>query len=143
MSDQEHRFLGSGVDAPDSFQALSRQGSGGYRGLEVFDNPGCSFVAYTSDEVVAQCPVTGQPDYYECKISLHEPEKLIESKSLKLFFNNIHENAFVNHTGIFCEALAIYIRDQIMAVIEEDNPEKVQVILIQKPRGGISIKAVA
>lgn len=139
----EHRFLGSGVEAPQQFAALSSQGSGAYVGLETFDNPGCAFVQYTSDEVVAKCPVTGQPDYYVCVITLKEATKLIESKSLKIWFNNIHEATFRGEMkGIFCEALAVYVRDQV-AEITETDPEHVQVRLTQKSRGGISIEAVA
>ena len=138
---QEHRFLGSEVEAP-LFEALSSQGSGRYVGLETFDNPGCVLVSYTSDEVVAKCPVTGQPDYYMCEITLQEPEKLIESKSLKIWFNHIHESTFTRDFGIFCEALAVYIREQIAEVTGTDE-SRVRVTLTQKSRGGISIKAVA
>jgi len=138
----EHRFLGSGIEAPE-FAALSSQGSGAYVGLETFDNPGCAFVKYTSDEVVAKCPVTGQPDYYVCEITLREATKLIESKSLKIWFNNIHENTFKDQMpGIFCEGLAVYVRDQV-AEITGTEVEHVQVRLTQKSRGGISIEAVA
>ena len=141
MSDQEHRFLGSGVEAPP-FGALSRQGSGAYKGLETFNNPGCVGVTYTSDEVMAKCPVTGQPDWYVCEIILVGTEKLIESKSLKLFFNNIIEATFTQDFGIFCESLAVHIRDQICEVTGAET-EDVRVTLTQKSRGGISIKAVA
>lgn len=140
--EQTDRFLGSLEEAsPNSFAALSSQGSGTYVGLETFDNPGCGLVAYTSDEVVAKCPVTGQPDYYECEIALRNSPKLIESKSLKLFFNNIHESTFTRDFGIFCEALAVYIRDQIVEATGAET-EDVHVSLVQKSRGGISIRAM-
>jgi NADPH-dependent 7-cyano-7-deazaguanine reductase QueF len=135
-----HRFLGSGVEAP--FEALSRQGSGAYQGLETFPNPGCELVTYTSDEVVAKCPVTGQPDYYTCEITLKNAERLIESKSLKLYFNNIHEATFTKDFGIFCEALAVYLRGEIAEAVGSDEDD-VRVVLAQKSRGGISIKAMA
>jgi 7-cyano-7-deazaguanine reductase len=140
--DQAHRFLGSGVDAPSGFSALSSSGSGAYKGLETFKNPGCLLVTYVSDEVVAKCPITGQPDYYACEITLKEPEMLIESKSLKIWFNNIHETSFTRDIGMFCEALAVYIRQQIADVTGSDE-EDVRVTLTQKSRGGISIKAIA
>lgn len=137
-----HRFLGSGAERPQ-FEALSRQGSGGYVGLETFDNPGCPAVEYFSDEVTSKCPVTGQPDYYDCRIILQGTERLIESKSLKLFFNNLHENSMRGGgTGIFCEALALHIKEQVAEALECVD-EAVTVILVQKPRGGISIKAQA
>jgi NADPH-dependent 7-cyano-7-deazaguanine reductase QueF len=141
--EQEHRFLGSGVEAPPTFAALSSQGSGAYTGLETFDNPGCTLVHYTSDEVVAKCPVTGQPDYYTCKITLKDSPKLIESKSLKIWFNNLHENTMSgNAPGLFCETLAVFIRDQVIEVTGSEE-ENTRVVLTQKSRGGISIEAVA
>ena len=110
--------------------------------METFDNPGCAFVKYTSDEVVAKCPVTSQPDYYVCEIILREATKLIESKSMKIWFNNIHEATFTRDFGIFCEGLAVHIRDEVAQVTETD-PSHVQVKLTQKSRGGISIEALA
>lgn len=99
-------------------------------------------VRYHSDEVVAKCPVTGQPDYYGCEITLRGTEKLIESKSLKLWFNNIHETSFTQDIGMFCEALAVYIREQIADALGTDE-DNVGVSLSQKSRGGISILAIA
>jgi len=140
---QEHRFLGSGMEAPnDPFSALSSQGSGKFVGLETFDNPGCAFVSYTSDEVVAKCPITGQPDYYVCEIALVDSPKLIESKSMKLWFNQMHELAFTDNVGLFCENLAVYIKTIVHNKTDADE-ENIRVTLTQKARGGISIKAVA
>lgn len=140
----EGRFLNSDVPLPDkpNFQALGRQGSSLYVGLETFPNPGCFIVKYASDEVVAKCPVTGQPDYYTCEISLRDAENLIESKSLKLFFKNIHEQAMKGDFGLFCENLAVYIHDEV-AEATGSEAENVQVVLTQKSRGGISIVAFA
>lgn len=139
---QEHRFLGSGVDAPH-FEALSHQGSGSFKGLEVFDNPGCVGVIYTSDEVVLKCPVTSQPDYYTCEIALQNPPKLIESKSLKLYFNMLHEMAFAGEgVGMFCEKFAVFLRG-VVSEVTECEEQSVRITLTQKSRGGISIKAIA
>lgn len=140
----EERFLNSDVPLPDKapFEALSQQGSSSYVGLETFPNPGCTTVSYESDEVMAKCPVTGQPDWYTCRIQLMKPEKLIESKSLKLFFHNIIVTAYTEDFGIFCEGLAVYIRDHIAETLEMDVDD-VRVDLKQKSRGGITIHAVA
>lgn len=135
---EEHRFLGSGVEAP--FAALGSPGSGTYVGLETFPNPGCGLVSYTSDEVMAVCPITGQPDFYTVTIQIQDSEKCIESKSLKLFFQNIMRAAFVEGSGLFCETLAVHIREMVE---EATGCEKVAVQLNQKSRGGISITAVA
>ena len=138
---QEHRFLGSGVEKPQ-FEALGSPGSGTYVGLETFPNPGCGVVSYSSDEVMSKCPITGQADFYTVTIQLRETEKLIESKSLKLWFQNLMVLSFKDDFGIFCESLAVHIRDVIAQAVEADE-EKIAVQLVQKSRGGISITAVA
>lgn len=139
-----HRFLDSDFQEPDepSFSALGRPGSDHYVGLETFENPGCVLVSMTSDEVMSICPITKQPDFYTVTIDLAQTEKLIESKSLKIWFQHIMENSFQNREGIFCESLAVHIRETMVETLgcEDDN---VRVTLTQKSRGGISIKAVA
>jgi 7-cyano-7-deazaguanine reductase len=137
----EHRFLGSGVEKPQ-FEALGSPGSGTYVGLETFDNPGCEVVSYACDEVMSKCPITGQPDFYTVTIQLRGTELLIESKSLKLWFQNLMAMSFQDNFGIFCEALAVHIRDVVAGAVGADK-ENVAVQLMQKSRGGISITAVA
>lgn len=145
-----HQFLDSDFpDAPEpQFEALGHAGSEHYAGLETFPNPGCHSVTYTSDEIVAYCPITGQPDFYTAQIILLKTDLCIESKSLKLWLRQ-----FNNPTnGLFCEALAVYIRNQVGLVLgyslgnqvdEEEASQHIQVTLNQKSRGGIEIKAVA
>ena len=88
----------------------------------------------TSDELVAVCPITGQPDFYTASIE-YRPEALcLESKSLKLYL------ATYRNEGVFCEALAVKIRDDVAAALELPA-EKVTVALTQKARGGITITA--
>ena len=103
--------------------------------LEGFKRPeSLSSVTMISDEVTANCPITGQRDFYTVTI-FYVPQSLcIESKSLKLYLNS-----FANQ-GIFVEALSAKIRSDVMAAIE---PEACRVEVIQKSRGGITIKAVA
>jgi len=118
------------------FVALGHAGSEHYAGLETFPNPGVSLVEMTSDELVAMCPVTNQPDMYVATIE-YEPEGLcLESKSLKLYL------ASFRNEGAFCEALAVQIRDDVAEALELPH-EKVHVTLKQKPRGGITIVASA
>lgn len=112
--------------------ALGHAGSNWYLGLEVFPNPGVHLVTMESDEVVANCPVTGQPDFYEVSIRYMPDEVCIESKSLKLYFRTLNDG------GIFCEALAVKIRDDVALALKIDE-DKVAVSLVQKARGGISI----
>jgi 7-cyano-7-deazaguanine reductase len=118
------------------FVALGRPGSEAYAGLESFPNPGVSSVEMESDELVAVCPLTGQPDMYLATIE-YAPDRLcLESKSLKLYLMTFRNE------GVFCEALAVRIRDDVAQALELD-PGRVAVTLVQKPRGGITITATA
>jgi len=123
------------ADLPE-FVALGHAGSEHFAGLETFSNPGVSLVELESDELVAVCPITGQADMYVATIEF-EPEALcLESKSLKLYL------ASFRNEGVFCEALAVRIRDDVAAALELGQ-ERVSVTLEQKARGGITITATA
>ena len=118
------------------FVALGQPGSEHYAGLETFANPGVSHVEMTSDELIAVCPVTGQPDLYVATIEYWPGDLCIESKSLKLYLSSYRNE------GHFCEALAVKIRDDAAEAVELP-PEKLRVTLRQKSRGGITITATA
>jgi 7-cyano-7-deazaguanine reductase len=116
--------------------ALGQAGSEHYAGLETFPNPGVSYVEMTSDELVAVCPVTGQPDLYVAAIEYSPKERCLESKSLKLYLNGFRNE------GAFCEALAVKIRDDVAEALGL-GADDVTVTLEQKARGGITITATA
>jgi 7-cyano-7-deazaguanine reductase len=118
------------------FVALGQPGSEHYAGLESFDNPGVSHVVMRSDELVAVCPVTGQPDMYLASIEYWPDRLCLESKSLKLYLNGFRNE------GAFCEALAVQIRDDVAEALEL-QADKVRVTLDQKARGGITITATS
>jgi 7-cyano-7-deazaguanine reductase len=118
------------------FVALGHAGSEHYAGLETFPNPGVTHVELTSDELTAVCPITGQPDLYVASIEFEPDALCLESKSLKLYL------ARFRNEGAFCEALAVRIRDDVAAALELE-PDRVQVTLEQKARGGITITATA
>jgi 7-cyano-7-deazaguanine reductase len=118
------------------FVALGHAGSEHYAGLETFPNPGVSYVEMTSDELVAVCPVTGQPDLYVASIEYSPTDRCLESKSLKLYLNRFRDE------GHFCEALAVKIRDDVAEALGL-APDEVTVTLRQKARGGITITATA
>ena len=122
------------AERPDELVALGHAGSEHYAGIETFPNPGVARVEMTSDELVAMCPVTSQPDMYVATIEYEPEQRCIESKSLKLYL------ARFRNEGVFCEALAVRIRDDAAAALELPA-EKVRVILRQKARGGITIVA--
>ncbi len=121
-------------ERPGDFVALGHAGFDHDAGLETFENPGVARVELTSDELVAVCPITGQPDMYVAAIE-YEPDRLcLESKSLKLYL------ASFRNEGAFCEGLAVRIRDDVAAALGL-GAERVTVTLEQKARGGITIVA--
>jgi 7-cyano-7-deazaguanine reductase len=61
-------------------------------------------------------------------------ELCLESKSLKIYLSRFHDQ------GVFCEALAVQLREEIAAALEV-GPDAVHVSLRQKARGGITITA--
>jgi 7-cyano-7-deazaguanine reductase len=116
------------------FVALGHAGSDAFAGLESFPNPGVEVVELESDELVAICPITSQPDFYLTGIEYRPDRLCLESKSLKLYLMQFRNE------GVFCEALAVRIRDDVAAALELP-PERVHVSLRQKARGGITITA--
>ena len=121
-------------ERPTEFVALGHAGSEHYAGIETFANPGVERVEMTSDELVAMCPITSQPDMYVVTIDYEPAVLCIESKSLKLYLARFRDE------GAFCESLAVRIRDDAAQALELP-PEKVHVTLRQKARGGITIVA--
>jgi 7-cyano-7-deazaguanine reductase len=118
------------------FVALGHAGSEHYAGLETFPNPGVFHVEMTSDELTAVCPVTAQPDLYDVSIEYTPRDRCLESKSLKLYLSTFRNE------GVFCEALAVKIRDDVAEALGLDA-DAVSVSLQQKARGGITITATA
>jgi 7-cyano-7-deazaguanine reductase len=118
------------------FVALGHAGSDAYAGLETFPNPGVERVELVSDELTAVCPITNQPDFYVATIEYTPQALCLESKSLKIYLSRFRDE------GVFCEALAVRIRDDVAAVLELPVSD-VTVTLRQKARGGITIVATA
>jgi 7-cyano-7-deazaguanine reductase len=118
------------------FVALGHSGSEHYAGLESFPNPGVTEVELTSDELTAVCPITAQADFYVASITYRPQALCLESKSLKIYLSRFRNE------GVFAEALAVRIKDDVAAALELDRTA-VTVALTQKPRGGITITATA
>ena len=103
--------------------------------VEVFPAPEhVTSVTFTSDELSSVCPVTEQPDLSTVTIEYAPNEWCVESKSLKLYLWGFRDRA------VFAEALAAEIAGEVMTTAK---PAHVTVTLLQRPRGGIEIKAVA
>jgi 7-cyano-7-deazaguanine reductase len=122
------------VPMEHEFVALGHAGSEAYAGLETFANPGVEVVKLVSDELTAVCPITNQPDFYTATIEYRPRALCLESKSLKIYLSRFREQ------GAFCEALAVQIRDEVAAALALE-PSAVNVTLVQKARGGITITA--
>ncbi|TCL60301.1 7-cyano-7-deazaguanine reductase [Hydrogenispora ethanolica] len=118
-----------------TFEALGKVVREPSRRLETFPKPpGVQTVILESDEVTSLCPITGQPDWETVTIEFEPDQFCIESKSLKLYLWSFRQD------GAFCEALAGQIAQD---VYEACKPHWCRVTVSQKPRGGITIKAVA
>lgn len=103
--------------------------------VEVFPAPDhVTLVRAATDEVASMCPVTQQPDLSRVEIEYEPGEWCVESKSLKLYLWRFRERS------VFAEALAAEIADEVFTTA---SPHRVTVTLTQRPRGGITITAVA
>ena len=101
--------------------------------LQTFDNKHPDndyFVKFNCPEFTSLCPITGQPDFATVYISYVPGEKMVESKSLKLYLFS-----FRNH-GDFHEDCVNIITN---ALIELTHPRYIEVWGKFLPRGGISI----
>jgi 7-cyano-7-deazaguanine reductase len=90
-------------------------------------------VAFTTNELTATCPITGQPDFYELKLSYRPKGWLIESKALKLYLWGFRDK------GIFAEDLAVTLLKDLVGACD---PQEMTVDLMQQVRGGLKIRTV-
>jgi 7-cyano-7-deazaguanine reductase len=101
--------------------------------LETVPNPqaGALFLArFTVPEFTSLCPVTGQPDFARLVIDYAPAERLVESKSLKLYLAS-----FRNH-GAFHEDCTVAIGKRLVAAAA---PLWLRIGAYWYPRGGIPI----
>ena len=101
--------------------------------LEAFENkhPDHDYwVRFNCPEFTSLCPITGQPDFAEIRISYLPDRLMVESKSLKLYLFS-----FRNH-GDFHEDCVNTIMKDLIALM---NPKYIEVTGFFTPRGGISI----
>lgn len=101
--------------------------------LETFENkhPEREYVVtFDCPEFTTLCPKTGQPDFGHIYISYIPREKMVESKSLKLYLFS-----FRNHGDFHEDVVNIILND----LWELMNPKYIEVKGDFMPRGGISI----
>ena len=129
-----------GNDVSDQFRQISNSNSqkniqdlANSKILQIVDNPhiGTDFVIrFTCPEFTSICPITSQPDFAHLVIDYIASDKIIESKSLKLYLHS-----FRNH-GAFHEDCTIRIAKDIMAI---SRPKWFRIAGYWYPRGGIPI----
>ena len=94
-------------------------------------HPGTAYlVRFACPEFTALCPVTGQPDFAHLVIDYVPGERLVESKSLKLYLS-----AFRNH-GAFHEDCTVMIAKRLE---KEIAPQWLRIGGYWYPRGGMPI----
>lgn len=101
--------------------------------LEAVPNPtpGRHYVIrFTCPEFTSLCPLTGQPDFAHIVLDYIPRERIVESKSLKLYFSS-----FRNH-GAFHEACTMQIAQRLAALLD---PIWLRIGAYWYPRGGMPI----
>jgi len=105
--------------------------------LETFPNhhPGRRYVVtLQTDEFTCVCPATGQPDFATITIQYTPDQKILESKSLKLYLSSYRNE------GVFHEHVCNQILDDLATALD---PHWLKVTGAFKVRGGISITVEA
>jgi 7-cyano-7-deazaguanine reductase len=101
--------------------------------LESVANPQADIdylVRFTVPEFTSLCPMTGQPDFAHLMIDYIPDQRLVESKSLKLYLGS-----YRNH-GAFHEDCTVSIARRL---IKEVQPKWIRIGGYWYPRGGIPI----
>ncbi len=101
--------------------------------LETFENKHKDndyFVKFNCPEFTSLCPITGQPDFATITISYVPNERMVESKSLKLYLLSYRNK------GDFHEDCVNTIMKDLIKLMD---PKYIEVLGRFLPRGGISI----
>ena len=96
--------------------------------LETFENrhkDNDYWVRFNCPEFTSLCPITGQPDFAEIRISYIPGDRMVESKSLKLYLFSFRNHGCVN----------TIMKDLVKLM----DPKYIEVTGYFTPRGGISI----
>ena len=105
--------------------------------LETFENqhPGNDYwVELLCPEFTTLCPITGQPDFAEIRIRYIPNQRMVESKSLKLYLFS-----FRSHGDFHEDCVNIIMKDLIRLM----EPRYIEVLGLFTPRGGIAIHPFA
>ncbi|MEW6568649.1 MAG: preQ(1) synthase [Chloroflexota bacterium] len=105
--------------------------------LETFPNhhPGRDYVVrLESEEFTCVCPATGQPDFARLTVEYVPDQRILESKSFKLYLWSYRNE------GVFHEHATNQILDDLVAALE---PRWCKVVAAFGVRGGIAITVEA
>ena len=91
-------------------------------------------VTLTTDEFTCLCPMTGQPDFADLRIEYIPDQKVVESKSLKLYLWSFRDEA------TFHEHVINRICDDLVELLD---PHWIRVTGAFNIRGGIGITVEA
>ena len=129
-------FAGDMATQPSDLGGLSHLGNTQNRpqsGLETFPNrnPGRAYVVeLVTEEFTCLCPATGQPDFARITVRYVPGPRIVESKSLKLYYWSYRDR------GVFHEHVTNKILDDLVAAL---GPAWCEVVGEFGVRGGISI----
>ena len=102
--------------------------------LEAIENKNSArnyFVKLRCEEFTCVCPITRQPDYAHIEINYIPDQKLVESKSLKLYLTSFR------NCGAFHEDVINTIADDLIKLL---RPRYFEIVGHFAVRGGISIE---
>jgi 7-cyano-7-deazaguanine reductase len=120
----------------ENLTLLGREAKPGKK-LEAFPNrsPGRYYkVTLETSEFTCVCPATGQPDFATITVAYVPDQKIVESKSFKLYLWSYRDE------GVFHEHVINKILDDL---VETLDPHWIKVTGLFNPRGGIGIKVEA
>ena len=101
--------------------------------LETFPNPHPEVdyvIRLTAPEFTSVCPITGQPDFAVLVVDYVPGDRLVESKSFKLFLGSFRDH------GAFHEDCTVYVHNRLK---EAMAPKYIRVVGLWNARGGITI----
>ncbi len=104
--------------------------------LETFSNPHPEtdyVVRLTAPEFTTVCPLTGQPDFAVFVVDYAPGERLVESKSFKLFLGSFR------NFGTFHEDCTVAVHNRLKDAME---PKYIRTVGLWHARGGIAIDVV-
>jgi 7-cyano-7-deazaguanine reductase len=120
-------------DLTEGLTLLGREVTQPIRKLETFPNrhPGRRYtVTLTTSEFTCLCPITGQPDFATITIRYIPDQRIVESKSLKLYLWSFRQE------GTFHEHVTNQILEDLVQALD---PWYCHVTGAFNVRGGISI----